>query len=115
MGIFEQENIIPDKVIVFTTEEAYKENWLDSSNNRHGLASALKGYSVRAGAEISCRSIPDGQNEKELWEIFRIILDSLEEGEEIILDITHSFRYLPMLTFIVLNYARAVKNCIRKT
>ncbi|MFY9177648.1 MAG: CRISPR-associated protein Csx20 [Caldicoprobacterales bacterium] len=35
----------------------------------------------------------------------------LNDDDEIILDITHSFRYIPMLTFIVINYARIVKKC----
>jgi len=42
-------------------------------------------------------------------EIFRTIFDEIDENDEIIFDVTHSFRYLPMLVFIVINYARVVK------
>ena len=55
--------------------------------------------------------IPDGKSEDEIWQIFNKIFEQIGEDDEIILDITHSFRFLPMLTFIVLNYARFMKHC----
>ncbi|HHW71295.1 MAG TPA: TIGR02221 family CRISPR-associated protein, partial [Clostridiales bacterium] len=111
--ILEQKGVTPDKIVVFTTEYAYKTNWLTNKydSERPGLRDELKNISKRTNIKVCTKHIPDGQNEDELWKLFEIILDELEEGDEIILDITHSFRYLPMLTFIVINYARIVKNC----
>lgn len=33
------------------------------------------------------------------------------EGDEIIFDITHSFRSIPMLAITIMNYAKVLKNC----
>ncbi len=111
--ILDKQGIVPDKIVVFTTEYAYKTNWLTNKydSERPGLRDELKNISKRTNIKVCTKHIPDGQNEDELWKLFEIILDELEEGDEIILDITHSFRYLPMLTFIIINYARIVKNC----
>ncbi len=43
--------------------------------------------------------IPDGTNEKELWEVFEQLVKVLREErpEQLIIDVTHSFRTLPMI------------------
>lgn len=45
-----------------------------------------------------------------MWEIFEVIFDELQEGDELYLDITNSFRYLPMLLVVLVNYAKLLKN-----
>jgi CRISPR-associated Csx2 family protein len=111
--ILEKRDTIPGEIVVFMTEDARNKNWNKNAfdETRLGLGSELSNISKRTNSKICDVAIPSGQNEDELWELFNIILKNLEDGDEIILDITHSFRYLPMLTFIVLNYARIVKNC----
>lgn len=54
--------------------------------------------------------IMDGKNEEEIWKIFDAIYGAINESDEIILDITHSFRHIPILMIIVMNYARVLKN-----
>lgn len=54
-------------------------------------------------------SIPDGKDEKEMWAIFDILFNSLREGDELYFDLTHSFRYLPMLVLVLGNYAKFLK------
>ncbi len=54
-------------------------------------------------------SIPEGHSEEDLWEIFRILTDVVQEGDEVIFDITHSFRSLPFLTFLAAAYLRAAR------
>jgi CRISPR-associated DxTHG motif protein len=54
-------------------------------------------------------SIPEGHSEAELWEIFRILTDVVQEGDEVVFDITHSFRSLPFLTFLAAAYLRAAR------
>ena len=54
--------------------------------------------------------IPEGKNEEELWEIFERINDNIDEEDVLIFDITHSFRSLPMLTLVALNYVKFLKN-----
>ncbi len=54
--------------------------------------------------------IPDGKNEEEMWEIFNIIFKLLKENDELYIDLTHSFRYLPMLLLVLSNYSKFLKN-----
>lgn len=53
--------------------------------------------------------IPDGKNEGELWQIFEAITNAVDENDELIIDITHGFRSLPMLTLLAIAYLRQVK------
>ncbi len=55
-------------------------------------------------------AIPDGKDSEQMWEIFEVIFDELQEGDELYLDITNSFRYLPMLLVVLVNYAKLLKN-----
>lgn len=121
--ILETEGSLPDSTIVFTTEEAYKKNWLNCAyysngedlkekSKKGGLQEILK-KAITGGSSKNVM-IPSGDKEEDLWILFMKILDEIEENDEIILDITHSFRYLPMLVFIIVNYARSIKNCSLK-
>jgi len=113
LELLQKQGVVPDKIIVLTTQEAYENNWIKNikANNDSGLESILKEFCQSSGAEARNIMIPAGKNEEELWEMFNVVLNCIDEGDEIILDITHSFRYIPMLTFIVLIYARIVKKC----
>lgn len=53
--------------------------------------------------------IPDGASEAQLWEIFRIIRDAVGEGDEIVFDVTHSFRSLPVIATVLLRYLAVAK------
>lgn len=103
----------PDKVIVFTTQEAYEVNWVKNKKDisQPGLEKALKNIFLLSDGIVKNVFIPSGNAEGELWTLFSTVVDEIEEGDEIIFDVTHSFRFLPMLAFIVLNYARIVKRC----
>jgi len=54
-------------------------------------------------------AIPSGKSEEELWQIFSTVAETLPEGEEVILDITHGFRSLPILTLLALSFLRIAK------
>ena len=47
--------------------------------------------------------------QKEIWDNFETIYRELQEHDEIYFDITHSFRYLPMLLMILLSYSEFLK------
>nr|PZN09516.1 MAG: TIGR02221 family CRISPR-associated protein [Caldicoprobacter oshimai] len=106
-----------DNVLVFTTQEAYLKNWVDNAYNkryneqRPGLEMVLKDVFKDCPDKVKNVFIPSGNSEEELWKLFDILLAQIDEGDEIILDITHSFRFLPMLAFIVFSFARIVKRC----
>lgn len=55
------------------------------------------------------REIPEGKSEEELWEIFDICTQVVEKGDEVILDITHAFRSLPLIVFAAAVYLKRVK------
>ncbi|HOD18499.1 MAG TPA: TIGR02221 family CRISPR-associated protein [Candidatus Cloacimonadota bacterium] len=68
----------------------------------------------RLGSKGSkCFLIKYGQNEAELLENFSILMqiaDNLTKKDEVYLDITHSFRSLALMSFLMLNYIWEVKN-----
>jgi len=61
-------------------------------------------------AQIKNEFIPEGQNEKEIWQIFETLFNLLQEGDGVVYDITHAFRSIPMLAIVALNYAKVLKN-----
>jgi len=103
-----------DKIIVFLTQEAKEKNWkdnyykADSGEGLRGLKNELESLNIKV--KIEQVDIPEGKNEKELWELFQKILEKIDKEDEIYLDITHSFRSLPLLIVIALNYSVNIKN-----
>jgi CRISPR-associated Csx2 family protein len=107
---------VEDRIIIFTTKDAIRTNWLDDGHERpiddsaiarQGLQNRLKKMELSVSHQNTL--IPDGSSETELWEIFRIVLDSIREEDDVVFDITHAFRSIPMLAIVILNYARIVK------
>ncbi len=105
-----------DEIRIFITDEAEKKNWLDDGhkdkegnvNKNTGLEKRLNALGLKA--KIKPIKIPTGDSEKEIWEIFDIISSKFRKDEKVIVDITHSFRSLPMLLTVMLNYTRQIKN-----
>jgi len=90
----------PDKIYVLLTKQARKpENW-QGCKDELGL--------ITPQENIHEVPIPEGKNEKELWEIFDEMTKVVEEGDEIILDITHGLRSLPLLAVLAVAYLRQV-------
>ena len=94
-----------DKVVVYLTQRAKDTHWV-STEQEQGLESILSGM----GVSYDSKGIPDGKSSEEMWAIFEAIYAQLEEGDELYIDITHSFRYLPMLLIVLVNYAKLLKN-----
>jgi len=53
--------------------------------------------------------ISEEGDEEAIWSVFRSIYEQIHEGDRLYIDITHSFRYLPMLLLVLTNYARELK------
>jgi CRISPR-associated Csx2 family protein len=103
-----------DRIMIFTTPEAYKKNWLDKGHpdtdeqrGRKGLCSCLEALGL--DVPFTNVMIPEGQSEEEIWTIFQTIYDNLCSGDQVIFDVTHGFRSIPMLVLVVLHYAKAMK------
>lgn len=104
------------EIRIFLTDAAEKTNWLDNGHidRKTNIPKPNKGLKARL-EELKLKSkktgipIKEGYTENEIWEIFQKIYDSFRDEEEVIVDITHSFRSLPMLMITLLNYAKQVK------
>lgn len=55
-------------------------------------------------------NVPEGHTKEDVWILFNQLTNCLEEGDEVIFDITHGFRSLPVLALIAVSYLRVVKN-----
>lgn len=107
-----------DKGIILLTDNARTANWQVAGNKRLNLRTSIE--EEYPGLEESIKSlhlpfhvddvaIPTGSNENEIWQIFDILFGMLQEGDELYFDITHGFRYLPMLVLVLGNYAKFLK------
>lgn len=107
-----------DEIIIFTTNQAFELNYKSSITERFnqktnssiqyfGLEKILNELDLK----IPFRNVPikDGNSEAEIWDIFESIYNELKVDDEIYFDITHSFRYLPMLLMILLSYSEFLK------
>lgn len=109
-----------DEIRIFLTKDATEKNWEDNGHKdkNHnpilniGLKNRLNNLKLKC--KINPIPIKEGFNENEIWDTFQIIYDTFKNGEEVIVDITHSFRFLPMLLTTLLNYAKYQKNIIIK-
>lgn len=110
-----------DQVLLFLTEKADQMNYQDNGQyNRKsenldlpniGLKSRLEGLKQQGYSfQLKPVRIKEGFSEEEIWSIFDSIADQIEERDEIIFDITHAFRFLPMLGVVLLNYLKTTKN-----
>jgi len=106
---------LEDRILIFTTDEAYRKNWLNDGHQDHegkilkqrGLRYCIK--SLKLLPSVHRVAIPEGKTEQEIWDIFQIVYDSLRIDDEVVIDITHAFRSIPMLAVVVLNYAKVMK------
>ncbi|MGB9844481.1 MAG: TIGR02221 family CRISPR-associated protein [Methanothermobacter tenebrarum] len=113
---FFHEKLKNGQVIVFLTEKSKKKNWLGKSesknaNFKNGLKNRLSDVKreLKVNLEVKEVKISEGRSERELWDIFEKMNEIIDKKDTIILDITHSFRSLPLLTLIVLNYVKFLK------
>lgn len=107
-----------DQIIIFTTTQSFLDNYkaeieqrIDRITNQHIPYSGLQKILNNLNLKTPIKNVPikDGNSETEIWDIFETIYGELEEEDEIFFDITHSFRYLPMLLMILLNYSEFLK------
>lgn len=84
----------PDSIVVLMTAEA---------KEKHG-------YGLAKHITYTELPIPTGKTEDELWQLFQLVIDAVDENEELILDVTHGFRSQPMLLLAISVFLRTVKN-----
>ncbi len=115
-----QQSITINVGYIFLTEDAWRKNWDDENALKEKLEA--KGYTNLITPVV----ISEAGESSQIWDIFEIItagskenkIDGieigkyagLEENDNIYLDITHSFRSIPMLGLVALQYAKVLKN-----
>ncbi|MCJ2541567.1 TIGR02221 family CRISPR-associated protein [Thermostichus vulcanus] len=86
-----------EKVIILLTPQARSKHW--------GSLQA----SLPADVELQDRNIPSGETEAEIWTLFETLVDSIDPADEIIFDITHAFRSIPVLVLLGAAFLRKAK------
>ncbi|MFA7667749.1 MAG: TIGR02221 family CRISPR-associated protein [Burkholderiaceae bacterium] len=61
------------------------------------------------GIEVKCLLIPYAKDAEEQSMILKRMAESVQDGENIVLDVTHSFRHLPMLALVAARYLTHVR------
>ena len=73
----------------------------------------LKKINPNAVGGSKCKIIKYGITEEEIWEnfdLFMNLINEVNDGDEIYLDITHSFRSIPLFMYVMLEFMRYFKN-----
>ncbi len=96
----------PKELVLIATEAS--KNKTVSKKNKEGRVAYLEEM-LGDKTKIEVITIPEGKSEAELWEIFNQLADSVEDEECILFDITHAFRFLPLLSLTMITYIRLVK------
>ncbi len=99
-----------DAVRIFATKKAKEQNWNEVLEGKDyaGLSKQISDLGLKA--DIQCVSICDGKNETEMWDLFETVFSQIKEGDLLYVDLTHAFRYQPMLMLVLTNYAKFLKN-----
>lgn len=103
-----------DIAYVFLTPTARTSNWQEKPVYKGGKEKDYRGLDpilkeMKLPCPIETVDITEDGDEQGLWSVFQTIYDKLQEGDELYIDITHSFRYLPMLLLVLCNYAKFLK------
>lgn len=106
----------PDVAYILLTEKAKTLNWeIPDGERKNNKTQQMEDYTdlkslIGQLPVVKTLDIPEGKDENEMWEIFSTVYEQLEEGDELYFDVTHSFRYLPMLLLVLINYAKYLKH-----
>lgn len=107
-----------DRVIILLTDGAKDTNWDKSITIRQKRETEPEEAYIRLEqvlqemnlpCPVETINIPDGKNEEEMWAIFNAVYETLQPNDELYFDLTHSYRYLPMLVLVLGNYAKFLK------
>ncbi len=112
-----------DAILIFATEGedgSIKENWEKAKikfnpetktfeyDESKGLQTILNDMSLKA--KVRMIPIPDGVKEGEIWKIIEKLYDNINKKDELYIDITHSFRYIPMVITAMITFLKTTKN-----
>lgn len=94
------------QILIVLTEKSEKIHWSDEPGSlKNILFEEMKLKNI-----VKTIKIEDGHSEEQIWKMFNKIYKNIPENSEIVLDITHAFRYIPMLGLSLLNFTKFIKN-----
>lgn len=96
-----------DIALILLTKKAETDNWLPHGSER-GLKARMDEMNYPYD---TVPKLPEGDNEEQLITIFMRVFNKLNEGDELYFDITHAFRFMPMLIMVLTNYSKFAKTC----
>ncbi len=112
---------LPDSLVVFTTSKAcelnYKDCWkkdriTDEKFFHVGLENTLNEY-IKANEldlDFSNKEIKSQESAKDIFDNFITFIENLEEGDKVYIDITNSFRSVPIILLSAIERAKTVHN-----
>lgn len=107
-----------DTAYILLTNGAGKANWYNDGHKDRdtgeiikceGLCSRLQKMNLPFAVN-TIKNLPNGNTEEEIWNIFERVFSELQDDDELYFDLTHGFRYLPMLVMVLINYSKFLKN-----
>lgn len=110
-----------DAIRIFVTEDARRKNWSRDITKYEtvvgGKVSVIKPYSgleaeiagMGIKANVLAVDVANGADEEQIWQIFDTVYKQIDEGDELYIDLTYGFRYLPMFIVVLSNYAKFLK------
>lgn len=112
-----------DVALFLLTDKAKTENWSREQAVRKNRDQQEVSYEslkdvieqMQLPCKLQTEIIPNGLSEAEIWKIFETIHRFLKEGDELYFDLTHGFRYLPMLVLVLGSYARFLNKTVVKS
>lgn len=106
-----------DVAYILMTTDSRTMNWLSDGQRtfktnriirQPGLYSCLRARKFPMTIK-PVPGLPDGNTEDEVMTIFQKVFSLLKRGDELYFDITHGFRYLPIVTIVMGNYSKFLK------
>lgn len=97
----------PDQAVVMVTQDSKAKNW----EGPDGLAATAARECP--GVDFQKKDIPAGKTEDEFWEIFDALVKTVQPKAEVIFDITHSFRSIPLIAIASLQYIRDLDSSVQ--
>ncbi len=91
----------PMEIVVLVTQavkQSGNDKLLQDEINRRLEGNHCKRWQLRS------QEIPEGKHEEEMWQIFEVIGQHIEQGDQVIIDITNGYRSLPIIMISAAQY-----------
>lgn len=99
---------------ILMTETSRIKNWENDGHRDRETNAVIHQQGLGAimhsiGVPHEAVTVPEGKDEKEILDIFRILYDKVKEGDKLYMDLTHGYRFMPMVMLVLGNYAKLLK------